>query len=152
MANDADTWLHVLFKCTHSIIHGLRIKRHNKAVWELSKLLVSNSHTRCFILMNASTFYNCPPDNTVLLIIPKWLLPCQCQSSRCQCSSHLRLNILCLIGHPYGTTPPTRPSPNISIQIIEFTYCNDRFSPTTVLKKWKNINPLLMILFTMAGM
>jgi hypothetical protein len=57
--NDTDTWLHVLLKCIQPIIHGLRVKRHNHAVWELRNLLVSNTTTRCFTLMNASLFNNC---------------------------------------------------------------------------------------------
>jgi hypothetical protein len=41
---DPDTWKHLLLSCTQQHIHTLCIQRHNKAVWELHKLLVS-SHT-----------------------------------------------------------------------------------------------------------
>ena len=34
-STDADTWLHVLLICTHDHIHAIRVKRHNKTVWEL---------------------------------------------------------------------------------------------------------------------
>jgi hypothetical protein len=62
---DADTWLHVLLKCNQHHIHALRTKRHNKAVWELRKLLLSSHKSRCYILMNAETFNNNPQENIV---------------------------------------------------------------------------------------
>jgi hypothetical protein len=137
--NEPDTWLHVLLRCTHPIIHGLRTKRHNKAVWAICKLLVSTAKTQCFILMNAGTYNDSPPDNS----IPEWLLPCTCQTPRCHCNSRLRPDILCLEGHPYGSTPPPGPSSNLTVQIIEFTYCNHRFSPTTILEKMEKYQPLI---------
>ena len=39
---DPDTWLHVLLKCKQHHIHALRIKRHNKSVWEPRKLIVAS--------------------------------------------------------------------------------------------------------------
>ena len=69
---EADTWLHVLLKCKQQHIHALITKIHNKAVWEIHKLLVSNKITRHDILMNAGTYNELPQDNTV----PTWLLPC----------------------------------------------------------------------------
>ena len=36
---DANTWLHVLLKCNHHHIHAIRVKRHNKVVWELRTLI-----------------------------------------------------------------------------------------------------------------
>jgi hypothetical protein len=50
---EPDTWKHVLLSCTQQHIHALRIKRHNKAVWESCKLLLSYPNTRYYILMNA---------------------------------------------------------------------------------------------------
>ena len=47
---EPDTWLHVLLNYRQSHIHALRIKRHNKAVWALRKLIVSSKHSRCYIL------------------------------------------------------------------------------------------------------
>ena len=40
-STDPDTWLHVFLKCKQHHIHALRTKRHNKATWELRKLIVS---------------------------------------------------------------------------------------------------------------
>lgn len=37
-----DTWLHVLITCRQQHIHSLHIKRHNQALWELRKLLISS--------------------------------------------------------------------------------------------------------------
>ena len=48
---DPDTWLHVLLKCRQHHIHVLRIKRHDKVVWALRKLLVSTKKSRCYILI-----------------------------------------------------------------------------------------------------
>ena len=37
---DADIWLHVLLKCNHHYIHAIKVKRHNKTVWKLRKLIL----------------------------------------------------------------------------------------------------------------
>jgi hypothetical protein len=40
--NEVDTWPHVLLSHPQPHLHALNIKRHNKAVWELRKLLLSS--------------------------------------------------------------------------------------------------------------
>ena len=77
--------------------------------------------------MNAGTYNELPQDNTV----PTWLLPCTCGNQRCHCNARLKPDILCILGHPYNHPPPEAPTPKITIQFIEFTYCNDRFSTET---------------------
>ena len=69
-----DTWLHVLLKCKQQHIHALIIKRHNKVVWEVHKLIMSNKISRHYTLMNAETYNERPQENT----LPTWLLPCTC--------------------------------------------------------------------------
>jgi hypothetical protein len=51
---EPDTWLHVLLTCRQQHIHSLHVKRHNKAVWEIRKLLISSEKSRCYTLMNAA--------------------------------------------------------------------------------------------------
>ena len=97
-----DTWLHVLLTCRQQHIHSLHVKRHNKAVWEIKKLLISSEKSRCFTLMNVGTFNDNPQENTV----PNWLLPCTCGTQRCQCNSRFRPDILCVKGLPYQNEPP----------------------------------------------
>jgi hypothetical protein len=41
---EPDTWLHVLLTCRQQHIHSLHVKRHNKAVWEIRKLLISSEN------------------------------------------------------------------------------------------------------------
>ena len=82
-SQEPDTWLHVLLTCKQQHIHSLHVKRHNKAVWEIRKLLISSEKSRCYTLMNAGTFNNKPQENTV----PEWLLPCICGTQRCQCNA-----------------------------------------------------------------
>jgi hypothetical protein len=43
-----DTWLHILLCYKEPHIHKLRINRHNKAIHEIRKLLISNTKSRCF--------------------------------------------------------------------------------------------------------
>jgi hypothetical protein len=138
-SSEADTWLHVLLKCKQQHIHALITNRHNKAVWETRKLLVSNIITRHNILMNACIYNDLPQENTV----PTWLLPCTCNTQRCQCNARLKPDILCVIGHPDNSPPPTAPTPEITIQFIEFTYCNDRFSTETRERKFTKYQPLI---------
>jgi hypothetical protein len=136
---EADTWLHVLLKCKQQHIHALITNRHNKAVWEIRKLLVSNKITRHYILMNAGTYNDRPPENTV----PPWLLPCTCATQRCHCNARLKPDILCVLGQPYNSPPPEVPTPITTIQFIEFTYCNDRFSDETTERKITKYQPLI---------
>ena len=74
--------------------------------------------------MNAGTFNNNSPEN----IVPNWLLPCICSTNRCHCNARFRPDILYVKGLPYQSNPPIDIDPNLTIQFIEFTYCNDRFS------------------------
>ena len=122
-----DTWLYVLLCSTEPHIHKLRINRHNKAIQEIQKMIISNNTSRCFILVNTGKTDGHIQENTV----PNWLLPCSCntQTQRCQCNAKLRPNILCVRNHPYNAEPPQGPTHACTIQFIEFTYCNDRFSP-----------------------
>jgi hypothetical protein len=111
-----DTWLHILLCCTEPHIHKLRINRHNKAVQEIRKFLISNTESQCYTLMNAGKADGQAQENT----IPHWLLPCTCnnQTQRCQCNAKLRPDILCIRNHPYNAEPPNQPNPTISIQFI----------------------------------
>ena len=103
-----DTWLHLLQCCIEPHIHKLRINRHNKAVQEIRKFLISNTESRCYILMNAGKTDKQPQEN----IIPQWLLPYTCnnQIHRCQCNAKLRLDILCICNHPSIQCRPTKPT------------------------------------------
>ena len=134
-----DTWKHVLLSCTQQHIHALRIKRHNKAVWELPKLLLSHPNTKCYTLMNAGTHNTLPHDNTV----PAWLLPCTCTTPRCHCNACFQPDLLCVHGIPYQHQPPTAPNPTLTIQFIEFTFCNDRFPLVAIDRKTRKYEPLL---------
>jgi hypothetical protein len=118
---------------------ALRTTRHNKAVAELQKLMLSSTISRCYILMNAGTFNTNPPKNTV----PPWLFPCICNHQRCQCNARFKPDILCVRGILYQQNPPLYPYPNIIIQFIKFMYCNDRFSTEKVSSKIAKYQPLL---------
>jgi hypothetical protein len=102
---------------TKSHIHKLHINRHNKAVQEIRKFLISNIQSRCYILMNAGKTDEQPQENTV----PHWLLPCTYinQSQRCQCNVKLRPDILCIHNHPYNAEPPNQPNSMLTVQFIE---------------------------------
>jgi hypothetical protein len=108
-----DTGLHILLCCIEPHIHKLCINRHNKAVHEIRKLLISNTKSRCFILVNAGKFEGQAQENTV----PNWLLPCSCnnQIQRCQCNARLRPDILCIHNHLYNANPPEGPNHTLII-------------------------------------
>jgi hypothetical protein len=137
--NAVDTWPHVLLSCPQPHLHALRIKHHNKAVWELCKLLVSSPLSRCMILMNASYFNSNPPENTV----PPWPLPCTCSTSRCHCNSRLQTDLLCVQGLPYLSNPPDIVDTSLTIQFLEFTYTNDRYPDDKITTKLNKYQPLL---------
>ena len=134
-----DTWLRVLLNCRQSHIHALQIKRHNKTVLVLKKLIVSSKHSRCYILMNAGTFNDNPPENTV----PPWLLPYICGLQKCHCNARFKLDIICIKGLPYQTNPPTTLEDNLKIQFIEFIYFNDRYLPETITCRTEKYQPFI---------
>ena len=126
--NDRDTWPHLLSTCVHPHSKGLRITRHNKA----------NKNTRFCTLTNACNSNNQPPNPT----ITNMLLRCMCPQRPCQCQAKLRPDILCVIGAPNQIQTPISPSPNYTIQLIEFTYCHDRFPEQVLTHKHTKYGPL----------
>jgi hypothetical protein len=136
-----DTWLRILLCCKEPHIYKLCINRHNKAVHEIQKLLISNTKSRCFTLVNAGKSDGQTQENTV----PNWLLPCSCnhQTQRCQCNTKLRRDILCIRNHPYNAIPPQEPNHTITVQFIEFKYCNNRFFPEKIQEKTEKYQGLI---------
>ena len=127
-STNPDTWLHVLLHCQNRYIHGLIVKRHNEAVWEICKLIITSNISRCFIQMNAGIFNDKPQENTV----PSWLLPCTCNTQKCHCNARLKPDIICVKSLLYEAPPPNHIDPNLTIQFIEFKYGNDRFSQEAI--------------------
>jgi hypothetical protein len=101
---EPDTWLHILLCCKEPNIHKLHINKHNKAVHKIQKLLISNTKSRCFTLVNAGKSDGQTKEN----IVPNWLLPCSRnnQIQRCQCNAKLRPDILCICNYPYTIELP----------------------------------------------
>ena len=132
-------WIHVLLNCRESHVQALETKRHNKAVWTVRELKVSSKHCRCYILMNVGTFNDNPPTNTV----PLWLRPCTCGLKRCHCNARCTPDVICVKGLPYQANPPNTFENNLTIQFIEFTYWNNRFSPETISRKTEKYQPLI---------
>jgi hypothetical protein len=137
--NAVDTWPHDLLTCPQPHLHALRIKRHNKAVWEICKLIVSSPLSRCMILMNAGYFNDNPPENT----IAPWLLPCSCSTQRCHCNISFHPNLLCVHALPYLSNPPIDIDPSLTIQFIEFTFTNDWYPEDKVKAKIAKYQPLI---------
>ena len=135
---EPNTWLHVLLNCRQSHIHALRTKRHNKALWALKTLIVLSKHSRCYILMNACTFNDNPPEH----MVPPWLLLYKCNLQRCHCNARFKSDIICVKGLPYQTNSPNIPENNFKIQFIEFTYCNDKFLLKTITRKTEKYQSL----------
>ena len=89
--------------------------------------------------MNASTFNDNPQEITE----SPWLLACICERHRCHCNARCKPDILFVKGHPYNNDPPSNSPHNLTIQFIEFTYCNDRFPKETITNKFQKYQPLL---------
>jgi hypothetical protein len=96
----------------------------------------------CYVKMNASTFNNNPPDNTV----PPWLLPCSSGLHRCRYPANFKPNILCVRGLSYHSQPPSHPDPTLTIQFIEFTFCNDRFFHAAIELKTNKYQPFINLI------
>ena len=89
--------------------------------------------------MNAGTFNNNPPKNTV----PPWLLPCTCGLQRCHCNARFKPDIICIKGLLHQANPPTTLEDNLKIQFIEFIYSSDRFSPKAITKRTEKYQALI---------
>ena len=91
--------------------------------------------------MNASKYEERFQENT----ISEWHLPRSCINpiQRCQCNAKLLLDILCICNHPYNSEPPIEPNPNLTIQFIEFSYCNDRYSIEKIIEKTNKYEALI---------
>ena len=59
-------------------------------------------------------------------IIPPWILSCTC-TTRCKCLTKLRSDIVYIQGDAYEQNGSLIPTPDLTIQIIEFTFMHDRF-------------------------
>ena len=88
--------------------------------------------------MNEGTFNNNPQENTV----PPWFLSYTCLQGRCHCNGRFKPYILCIKGFPYQSTP-LNPKDNLTVQFIEFTYTNNRFSPGKFGNKVIKYQPLI---------
>ena len=128
---EPDAWKHVLLSCVQPHIHALRIKRNNKVVWKIKELIFSYKTSKCYILMNVWIYNSSSQDNTV----PTWLLPCTCNTSRCYYNAQFKPDSLCIKGIPYQHQSPTHPTINTTIQLIEFTYYNDKFYINAIANK-----------------
>ena len=125
--------------CEHPYLKGLRIARHNKAVHLIIQTLQANKNTRYYTLTNACINNNKSPDQT----IPQWLLRCTCLQPPCLCLAKLRPDILCLLGPLNNTPTQITPSPTITTQYIEFTYCHDIFIDQAIGHKHTKYDPLV---------
>ena len=138
-STDKVTWPHLLSTCEHPYLKGLGITRHNKAVHPITQTLQANKNTRFFTLTNAGNHNNQPLDHTAL----DWLLTCTLSQRKCQCQAKLRPDIMCIIGAPNQTQTPILPSPNHTIQFIEFTYCHDIFPKEALTHKHNKYDALI---------
>ena len=108
---DVDTWLHVLLKCKQQHIHVLITKGHNKVVWKLRLLILSNEISINYTHMNTLTYNGLPQENT----IPIWLLLCTCNAHKCHDNAMFKVDTLCIICHPYNHPPPEASPPYLTI-------------------------------------
>ena len=140
--NDGDTWPHLLSTCENSYLKGLRVARHDKAIHLITHTLQANKNTRFFRLANARKINNKIPNQT----IPNWLLKCTCPQTPCGCHAKHRPDILWTIEAPNQTQTPMIPSTTRTLQLIEFTYCHDKFPEQILMHKHTKYNPLINII------
>ena len=70
-------------------------------------LIISNTTSKHYTVMNVGTHSELPQDNIVL--------PCTCGTQRCHCNRKLKPDILYVIGHPYNNPPLVTPTPWLAI-------------------------------------
>ena len=65
------------------------------------------------------------------------------QEEGCHCNARFRPDILCVKRLLYQNDPPIGIDPNLTIQLIEFPYYNDRLSPEAIEAKNNKYRPLI---------
>ena len=97
------------------LLKGLRIARHNKVVH-------AKKNTKFFLVTNANNLDNKPLEQS-----RNGFSNAYAHNQPGHCQAKLRPNNLCIIGAVNWTQTPITPSPAITIQLIDFTYCHDKF-------------------------
>ena len=137
--NDNDTWPHLLSLCNNKFLKGLRIARHNVTTHQLTNLLKSNEHIRHLTLTSVGKQHGNQQDNTTL----SWILRCTCNNTQCECLAKLQPDVVYIHGATYKQNDPLIPTPNLTIQSIEFTFTHDKFIEQSIQTKETNYNPLI---------
>ena len=136
--NDVDTWLHILFLCNNKFLKGLKNHKTNATTHQLTNLLKPNVYTKHLILINTGNQHGNHQDNTILL----WILSYTCNTTWCECLAKLRLDIIYIQGDAYEQNGPLIPTPDLTIQTIEFTCTYDRFLEPSHTNKRRQIQPV----------
>jgi hypothetical protein len=105
---------------------------------QLTDLLKLNVHTRHLTLINVGNQHGNHQDNT----IPPWILSCTCNTTQCDCLANLRPDIVYIQGVAYEQNGPLIPTPDPTIQTIEFTFTHDRFLEPSHTNKRRQIQPI----------
>lgn len=108
----------------------------------LVKTMLTHPTTQSFTLISARNTNDKAIENT----IPSWLLPCMCYLSKCKYPTCLQPYMLCVLGALPTTQPPLLPNLDSKIQLIEFTYCIDRFPIEATTPKMNKYAVLLSLL------
>lgn len=108
--------------CENRVLKGLQIAWHKFDVHQIN-LLKLCIHTRLYTVINTNTNHNTPHENT----IPPWILHYTCNTLKWTLLAKLCPIIIYIQGTTIDQTGPLIPAPNLWMQIIEFTYTNDRY-------------------------
>ena len=136
--NDKDTWPHLLSLCNNKFLKSLRIARHNVDAHQVTNLLKSNLCTRHLTLINAGNQHGNHQKNTIM----PWILSCTRNTTRCECLAKLRPDLVYIHGAAFEQNGPLIPTPDLTIQIIEFTFTHERFLDQSIQTKEIKYNQL----------
>ena len=91
------------------------------------------------MLINAGNQHGNHQDNTIML----WTLSYTCNTTWCECLAKLRLDIIYIQGVAYEQNGSLISTPNLTVQIIEFTFTHDRFFDQAIQTKEDKYNMLV---------
>ena len=98
----------------------------------------SNVCTRHVTLISIGNQHSNHQDNTIL----PWTLSCTCSITHCECLAKLRLDIVYIQGVACEQNGPLIPTPNLTIQIIIFTFTHGRFLDQSHTNKRRQMQPI----------
>lgn len=130
-----DTYFHLLSCCTNKHMNNLRNNWYKNSTHALATILLVHPVIDCFMWINDNKHNEHTPDNSTA----SWLLPCTCHLPGCIYFAQLKPCILCIIGVPQTTKPPSPQSHTLKCKHMDLPIVMIDSPPMLLPKNSRNM-------------